>query len=316
LRFHLFVWFGITIALSLLTAGGVSGAFTGGVRPLTLLLAGGLLWGASGAIAWRLTHPLLQLVRAARDIGDGKFDQRIHLGSRRGELSILADAMNEMAARIQKQLADERALLAAVSHEIRTPLAHLRILAETARTRGLAAQVADEIERELLEIDELVAELLAGSRLDFNALELRVCDASDAAALALERAGLPATLLAIETDDVTCKADHTLLARALANLLANAENHGGGVQKLLLTSEREALVFAVEDNGPGFATSELGRVFDRFYRGANPSTGRSGSLGLGLSLVKRIAEAHGGHAFAENRAEGGARVGFTISSQP
>jgi signal transduction histidine kinase len=314
LRFRLFVWFGITIAISLTVAGGVAGAVTGGARTLALLSAGGLLWAGSGAIAWRLTHPLARLVRTAREIGEGKFDRRVDLGPRRGELGILADAMNEMAARIEQQIADQRALLAAVSHEIRTPLGHLRILAETARERGLEARVAEEIERELLEIDDLVGQLLAGSRLDFQAVERRPLDAADAATLALERAGLPATLLAIESSEVACRADPTLVARALANLLANAEGHGGGARRLVVARQGDALLFAVEDDGPGFAPEELERVFDRFYRGAARGEPRSGSLGLGLALVKRIAEAHGGRAFAENRPQGGARVGFTVGN--
>lgn len=312
LRVRLFLWFGVTIALSLLVAGGVAGVTHGGGHTLTLLLGGGLLWAASGAIAWRLTRPLARLVRAARDIGQGRFDRRVDLGRHHGELRVLADAMNDMAARLEKQLADQRALLAAVSHEIRTPLGHLRVLAETARAGGLEETVAGDIERELLEIDDLVGQLLAGSRLELEAVDRRPLDAADAAALALERAGLPPELLAVDTGDAACEADPTLLARALANLLANAEAHGGGARRLRVAREDGALSFEVEDDGPGFADQDLDRAFESFYRGEHRAREHA-SLGLGLSLVRRIAEAHGGAAFAENRPEGGARVGFTIA---
>lgn len=326
LRVHLFVWFGVTIALSVAIAGLVAGATRGGGRTVTLLCAGGLLWVASGAIAWRLTHPLARLVHAAHDIGRGRIGRRVDLGRHSGELGILAEAMNDMAARIERQLDDQRALLAAVSHEIRTPLGHLRILAETARGSGLDGAVADDVDRELLEIDDLVAQLLAGSRLDFNAVETRPLDAADAGAAALERAGLAAELLEIDTDDVRCLADPTLLARALANLLANAASHGGGAEHLRVRRDGGAIAFEVDDAGPGFAEEELARVFEGFYRGgshrdgadANSRSGNGaaagGSLGLGLSLVRRIAMAHGGDAYAENRPEGGARVGFTLAT--
>ena len=97
----------------------------------------------SGAIAWRLTRPLILVVRAARDIGDGKLDTRIDPRAHGGEVRLLAAAINDMASKIQQQLADQRQLLAAVSHELRTPLGHMRVLIETARDRGDARALAE-----------------------------------------------------------------------------------------------------------------------------------------------------------------------------
>src|SRR5258708_24880223 len=100
----------------------------------------------SGMVAFRLTRPLLMVVRAARDIGDGKLDRRLPLG--RGEMRILAMSINDMADKIQQQLKDQRQLLAAVSHELRTPLGHMRVLVETAReTKDTKAM--DEPDREI-----------------------------------------------------------------------------------------------------------------------------------------------------------------------
>src|SRR5262245_22665102 len=130
---------------------------------------------ASGAIAWRMTRPLILMVRAARDIGDGKLDTRIDVRTHRGEVRVLGSAINDMAGKIQQQIADQRQLLAAVSHELRTPLGHMRVLIETARDTGNPKALAD-LEREVLVLDDLVGRLLASSRLEFGNLDRRAID--------------------------------------------------------------------------------------------------------------------------------------------
>ncbi|AKF11752.1 HAMP domain-containing sensor histidine kinase [Sandaracinus amylolyticus] len=294
-------------------------------RPGWLLILGvvvacGTLWAASGVIARRLVRPLSHVVQVARDVGTGKLGSRVRIGHHRtGELGVLADAIDDMAARIEKQLRDQRELLAAVSHEIRTPLGHIRILLETARDgaeRGepLGTKTCDELEREVLEIDDLVGELLASSRLSFDAIERRPLEALDLGARALERAGLSIDLLESDEESVPFDGDATLLGRALANLLENAKRHAGGIVRLVIERDVQGgLVFAVDDDGPGFAGDEIEKVFDPFYRGERRAGASAGSLGLGLSLVRRIAQAHGGRAWAENRRGGGARVAFRVA---
>ncbi|MBI3200619.1 MAG: HAMP domain-containing histidine kinase [Myxococcales bacterium] len=271
-------------------------------------LATVMLWGASGVIARRLVLPLGELVRVADQIGRGNLAARVTLRrSKVGEIGDLADAINDMADRIQRQMADQRELLAGVSHEIRSPLARLRVLAEMAREH--TGKIGEDIEREVLEIDSLVGELLASSRLDFGAVERRAVDARELGERCLERCGVGLAVLECEPQTVEVSGDPTLLARALTNLLENAKQHAGEVSKLRVTREGGSVVFAVEDRGPGFSEQDLARAFEKFVRGEKSA---GSSLGLGLSLVRRIAEAHGGRAFAENRAEGGARVAFSI----
>jgi signal transduction histidine kinase len=270
--------------------------------PFALLVMVALLWGASGAIAWRLTLPLVELARVARLLGEGQLDAR--MSERRGarELTVIASTVNEMASRIEKQLRDQRELLAAVSHEIRTPLGHMRVLLDTARDRGERPEMLDELEREVLEVDALVDQLLASSRLDFGALETRELDVAVEAARALERLGVDAAVLDVESDRCVVQADPTLLRSALANLVRNAVEHAGGVTRVVVRRTLEAVEVEVEDAGPGFADADLARAFEPFFR-------KTGSgLGLGLSLVDRIARAHGGSARAANRDGSGARV--------
>ncbi|MCA9718655.1 MAG: HAMP domain-containing histidine kinase [Myxococcales bacterium] len=293
----------------------------GGVLLLALLSAVSILWLASAVIAYRLARPFAQLVRVTRAIGEGRLGSRIQLNRRApGEVGLLAETVNDMAARIEKQLADQRELLAAVSHELRTPLGHMRVLLEIGRDAdevGVNAGCFDELEREVLELDGLVDQLLASSRIEFDSLDRRALEPTALARRALERASLPASLLSYGTDTETSadapQGDATLLLRALANLLQNARAHGGGVTGVRVREDAARVSFEVEDAGPGFADAERGRVFSSFYRGDHRAGARHGSIGLGLSLVRRIAEAHGGEAWAENRPEGGARVGFSIA---
>lgn len=301
-----------------------------GLIMLAFFVAGGMLWAASGIIARRIAKPVWHVAAVAREIGEGKLDARVHLERRYrvGEIRVLGDALNEMAARIQKQLEDQRELLAAVSHELRTPLGHLRILLEMARDSGTDAKLVDELEREIMEVDDLVGELLASSRLTFDTLSMRPVEGLDLGARALERHGLSLDLLASSDDAIAFPGDATLLGRALANLLENAKRYGDGVDKLEVERRpvdasrtdvpagSTEVVFAVCDRGPGFAPDDVARVFDPFYRGEHRAGAAHASLGLGLSLVSRIAQAHGGRAWAENRAEGGARVCFSVLVPP
>lgn len=319
---RIFFGFGLAIAVAAGVVACILRMTGGEARAALLIPFGAVLWVASGAIAWRLIRPLLQVIRVARDIGDGKLKSRLELGRHDGELGVLSDSINDMAARIERQLSDQRELLAAVSHEIRTPLAHMRILLETAREGGTDPAVVAELEREVLEVDRLVGQLLAGSRLDFDAMDRRELEAGELAALALERAGIDHDRLEVTLDDAKVKGDPTLLARALANLIDNAQGHGGGLTCLRVRAGKQngsiaaaargdhgEVVFEIEDAGPGFAAGEIDRVFESFYRGEQRG---HGSLGLGLALVKRIAQAHQGQAWAENRDGGGARLAFSL----
>ena len=290
---------------------------------LALFVACVVLWAASGRIARRLARPLGELARVAGDLGRGKLDSRVQLACHEhGEVGVVAEAMNDMAARIQKQLDDQRELLATVSHELRTPLSRIRLLTEIARDGGEPARAFDEIDREVVEIDQLVGDLLASSRLDFSALTTKEVCAEEAARRAVTRAGLEDTVLHVAAEDrdgdLTLAADPTLLARALANLLDNALRHGGGATRVLVRSLPGAVRFEVEDTGPGLPPGEEQRIFEPFYQGASPdqATPKKGALGLGLALVRRIAEAHGGRALAENRDGGGARMILELPRTP
>ena len=279
---------------------------------LPLFLGIVALWGASGIIARRLTRPIGQLARVAEDIGRGKLASRVRIGRYHGEVRVLGEVLNDMAVRIEKQLADQRALLATVSHEIRTPLARMRLLVEFARDRG-DKKTLDEIDDQVVEIDALVSDLLANSRIDFSAVARRTLDATEIARQAMERAGVDGAKLELAMPHVTFQGDATLVARAVANLIENANRHGGGLVAMRVAVRGKFVAFEVDDAGNGFAAGEEKRIFEPFYRRPSGADTDTKSVGLGLTLAKRIAEAHGGRAYAQNREGGGARVGVELA---
>jgi two-component system, OmpR family, sensor kinase len=324
LRRRLFLWFGASIFITLALAGGLSGLRGEGNRGwLSVLLPALILWIISGKVARRIARPLDELVHVSTEIGRGNLAARA--GRACGgldEIAVLARSINHMAGRIERQIADQRELLAGVSHELRTPLARLRVLLDIGRERGAAPATWDELERELLEMDHLVGELLASARLDFQALVPRPLDAVDAAARALERAGLPADKLVAQEPTAPFAGDPTLVGRALANLLHNAARHGGGVDQLRVKRAAGRVRFEVLDRGPGFAPELLEKLFRPFVQGDPGAPAGEGespagtSLGLGLALVARIARAHGGTVQASNRREGGAQLVLELAETP
>ncbi len=290
-------------------------------RPASALIVLGsvclVLWTAAALLARRITRPLSLLIDTTREIGGGNLSARVRLGRHQhGELRLLAESVNDMAARIERQMKDQRELLAAVSHEVRSPLARLRLCAEILRADPANSGALDSIELEVVELDGLVGQLLASSRLDFETLSKQEVQLGDLFRQVLSRHQLPSSSLDDQSRGAVARVDATLIARALDNLLDNAIRHGGSVATCRLRPWAAAggneLVFEVRDAGAGFDEHILPNVFEAFYRGPGKVGDAPGSLGLGLALVRRIALAHGGRAWAENVPGGGALVAFSV----
>jgi len=268
-----------------------------------LAAVGPLAWMASFRIAW----PLRELAEVASEIRSGRLKSRDELPRATGEVGEVAEALGAVTDRVARQLRDQRALMAAVSHELRSPLGRARVLVELARDGGAPATY-DELQGEIDAMDALVGDLLAAARIDFEALNPVEIDAAELARRAVEVARLPAATVVLDQPAGSVWVDPTLLTRALAGLLDNARRYGGTHIALHVRGRRDRVRFEVLDDGPGFG-AHVSEAFQPFWRAPAPEgVPLPRGEGLGLALVRQIAEAHGGEAGAENRPEGGARV--------
>jgi signal transduction histidine kinase len=281
-------------------------------------------------VASELARPLERLGDAADRFGGGDLAFRTDLAdARQGwvalEVQSVAVRFNEMAARVEATVRSQRELLGAISHEIRSPLGRARIALEIARDRA-AAEAADakrpldEIEKQLGEVDLILGDLLAATRAGLSDLRREPVAIAPwlEARLDDERTG---GAIELHADvDARVLVDAALLGRALHNVVANARHHGHpDSEPLVVSVSRDGanVRVSVTDRGPGFAAEFVSRAFEPFARGdvARARVGSGGS-GLGLALVKSIAVAHGGDAFAENVVRDGevvgAVVGFTL----
>lgn len=284
------------------------------VALLVLLM---VIWKTSGKMARHISQPLTTLSSVASRLGHGDLEARSGLTDHKvAEVRDLARTMDDMARRVQKQLTDQRELLAAVSHELRSPLTRMKVALELAEAHDqIAPRLLQSLSEEIHVSDKLVGDMLASARLDFHGLECTSLNLAEVVRLAAQRDLLPVELVQLDAQP-SIRGDATLLAQALGNLLDNAQRHGKGVTALRVHCTGPWAYVDVEDQGPGFATDALPHVFTSFYRSAE---GGVQGLGLGLALVQRIAHAHGGTAHAHNREDGGACVGLRlplVSSSP
>lgn len=272
----------------------------------SVLLILAVLWLASALVARRIGKPVVMLTKTAERFGAGDLEARADLSSGPAELVVLATTFNQMADHTERQLDEQRTLLAEVSHELRTPLGHVRVLLELLKDAGSDAEHSAALETEIEAMDHLVGQLLARSRLDFELDRMLPLDVVESAVRAAERCGLDPALLRADGELRPVAADAALLAIALSNLLRNGETHGGGVTAFVVESQDEGVAFLVEDAGPGFDSET---AFAAFVQGEGSESG----LGLGLALVARIADAHGGRVISTQLASG-SRVGIWLPS--
>jgi signal transduction histidine kinase len=208
-----------------------------------------------------------------------------------------------MTEQVSRTLERQRQLLSAVGHDLRTPITALRISVEFIADE----EVRERLQKNLEELQDLTDAVLSAARgsgweamrkVDLAALIESVC--AD-----LEDMDLPVTWTTHDAAPLMCRPSE--IRRATRNLIENAVAYGGkACVKLEQTSEVYEIV--VEDRGPGIADTDRNRVFEPFVRLETSRSPETGGSGLGLTLVKAIAEGHGGSITLENRAEGGLKA--------
>lgn len=289
-------------------------AWPGVIVPLLLLA---LVVGVSAypVVRW-VTQRLEELARAVDALGAGDLSARVPVRGR-DEVARLARKFNRSAERIEALVASNRSLLANASHELRSPLARIRMAIGLLDTDAQCAagpaalELRAELDRNITELDGLIDEILLSSRLDAApdlggtpGVSLAEIDPTGLIAEECARAGAQFEPTAPAAQRLVL-GDARLLRRLVRNLVENARRYGGAAPVEVDLAQRDVeLVLSVCDRGPGVAESERERIFEPFYR-ARGASERDGGTGLGLALVRRIAQLHAGRVSCQPREGGG-----------
>ncbi len=296
-----------------------------------------LFWAGIGAAAlgtllvWLLSRrtlaPLQNLGAAARRLGRGDLSQRAETTGPT-EIRELAYSFNVMAEGLEEAERQRRNLTADVAHELRTPLSNIQGYLEAIKD-GLIDPTPETIETihgQALHLSRLVEDLRVLAQVESGALQLQLSQVQIGELLQSSveavrpRADTKRIDLSLDTQLSlpTVDMDSTRISQVIGNLLENAITHTPEDGRVMVSArtirqaqdEGQALEVTVADTGPGIAPEELTRIFDRFYR-ADPSRDRStGGVGLGLTIARRLAEAHGGTIEVESELGQGSR--FTM----
>jgi signal transduction histidine kinase len=247
-----------------------------------------------------ITARLERLKTSVRELGEGNLAARVAVEGN-DEVATLARSFNESAERVEQLVRAHKMLLANCSHELRTPLARIRMATE--KLAGAGSPAGEEMARSIAELDALIGEMLLASRLDAMRAPERQ-ENVDLLALAAEEAAHFG--LEPEGEALHVIGDPGLLRRMIRNLLDNAHRHAGGATAVSVMRGAAGRVrVVVIDQGPGVPVQEQEKIFEPFHRGTAAS-GESRGAGLGLSIVRQIARAHGGDVRYEANRMGGA----------
>ena len=294
-----------------------------------LILLTALLAGATFAGSWWLAgsaiRPIHEVIDQAEAIGGGSLDRGIQAYAETLEYQRLVEVLNTMLGRIHRAFESQRRFTADASHELRSPLTAMRGEIEVALRRPREpdeyVRILDSTLEEVMRLSKLTEDLLTLARSDAGALtpQLEMSDTVEIVTRMVDRLRPRAEEKGIDLimdapESLSALLDPGLLGQCVWNLTDNALRFAdqGGHVRVAVSERSDELVLEVDDDGPGLGDLDTSSPFERFFRAdeARSRGPETAGTGLGLAIVKAAAEAHGGHATAENRSEGGAR--FTV----
>ena len=267
----------------------------------------------SVAVAARIARPVARLAEASRRIAAGHYAERV-AADEPGELGDLATSFNDMAGSLEATERRRLQLVGDVAHELRTPLATLDGYLEGLEDGVISpdAQTWHLLRGETARLSRLVTELAELWRAESRQLPLRL-EAVDAAEVAREvvirfepQAAARAIVLRVPDGPLLVSADRDRVAQIVSNFVSNALRHApdGSSIEVAATATPACGRVSVTDHGTGLAGDQLEAVFERFYRVDNARSRAVGGAGIGLAIVRALAEAMGGQAWAESRGPG------------
>ncbi|CAN5811783.1 hypothetical protein BH24ACT3_BH24ACT3_04990 [soil metagenome] len=274
------------------------------------LAALGLLFLASLGVGWvvagRVLDPIGRITDAARRIQATDLTERIALTGPNDELHRLAGTIDDLLGRIDEAFEGQRRFIHEASHELRNPLAVMRTnldvaLADPEASAAELRQTAGVVARSTERMSRLVDDLLTYARQERPPMEREPVEMAGVLGEAVEEFSAPARtrdlrIVRHAPDEVWCLGDRDALRQAVANLVGNAVRLAPPGSAVRLTAGRKGpwVWAAVADEGPGIPADQKERVFERFWRADSAAARQEGRSGLGLTIVRRIAEAHGG----------------------
>ncbi len=276
----------------------------------------------------RSFKPVEMIRKTAVSISEGNdLSQRIAIGEGNDEICRLANSFDDMLDKIEKTLENEKQFTSDASHELRTPVAVItsecEYVLDCAKDIDEAKESVESIKRQADKMTKLISELLTISRMDRSTIALNfekidlsellsfVCDEQE------EIRQENITLIRNISPDISAYGDRVLLTRLFINLISNAYQYGkeNGTIKVTLSESGENVTFSVDDDGIGIEADQLDKIWERFYR-ADPSRNtESGSMGLGLSMVKWITKAHSGDIKVKSEIGHGTTFTFTMPKE-
>ncbi len=282
---------------------------------LTSLLGAALGWWAAS----RVLRPLNDVAQAATKLAAGDLEARAPTTTD-PDLTAISSSFNAMADTLATRIQRDAQFAADVSHELRSPLTTMTASASVLESRraelpSVAREAVDLLVVDIARFAELLEDLLDLAR-DHEPLDPAtqpVVDLADLASLELDGR----QDLLVRSGETLVRADGRRLSRVIANLVQNADAHGGGVTRVAIEQFGDAVRLSVSDAGPGVPLENREAVFDRFSRGmSTPSRASSGGTGLGLALVRDHVLAHGGACWYEDADSGGACFVVEIPGAP
>ncbi|MFG2030202.1 sensor histidine kinase [Streptomyces sp. NPDC048825] len=293
-------------------------------RSLLALLGLAVIAFAFGyAMAGRVLAPLGRMTRTARAVAGSDLSRRIELDGPDDELKELADTFDDMLERLQRAFTAQQRFVGNASHELRTPLAINRTLLEVHLSDPGAPVELQQLGKTLLATNErseqLVEGLLLLARSDNQIIERKAVDLAEVASQAIDqvRAEADANGVAIrgERAPVVVQGNGVLLERIALNLVQNAVRYNvpkDGWVEVTTQAQHGQAIFVVSNTGPVVPAYEIDNLFEPFRRLRTERTGSDKGVGLGLSIARSVARAHGGHISAEPREGGGLVMRVTL----
>lgn len=293
-------------------------------RSLLALLGLAIIAFAFGyAMAGRVLAPLGRITRTARAVAGSDLSRRIELDGPDDELKELADTFDDMLERLQRAFTAQQRFVGNASHELRTPLAINRTLLEVHLSDPAAPAELQQLGKTLLATNErseqLVEGLLLLARSDNQIVERKPVDLAEVASRAVDQVRAEADAKGVEIRSECAPAvvqgNGVLLERIALNLVQNAVRYNvpdDGWVEVTTEVQHGQAVLVVSNTGPVVPAYEIDNLFEPFRRLRTERTGSDKGVGLGLSIARSVARAHGGHIVAQPREGGGLMMRVTL----